>query len=135
MAKFDLSLGEPTPGIPGFPFKRTTVGNDIAGDFTQAHAVVGQIVEHRVGQDGTGGWWADDTGTHGSRLFLIKSMRRSTAAEAQAAVLEGLQPLVGARKILGISASARRPLGSARLLVTANWSTPEGQQHDIRLSL
>src|SRR5262249_18472869 len=106
-----------------------TSGNPVFDD-TEEHSVLNLLVSRR------GQYWADPTGNRGSRMFLLKNLKRSTPSEAKAYSIEALQPLVDSGRIIPPRgaiqnrASAQKR-GTFGFNTTINYATPAGQSITI----
>jgi phage gp46-like protein len=86
----DVALARnPNTGRFNFQWK----DGDVVFDSTCEHEVISRLVEKRAK------WWADETGTHGSRLWTITHINASTRSEADAYAREALQPMIDANRI------------------------------------
>lgn len=81
--------------------------------------VMNLLVCHR------GLWWADDKGTRGSVLYLIKQDTAATASLIVAAVDEALKPAVEDGRLSSVTRTATRK-APGKYELTINWTTPQG---------
>lgn len=101
---------------------------------SREHAVIGQLVERR-GSTGVAGWVLDETGTHGSLLYLITQDRPGTSDDARAYALDSLKVLVDEGEILpDVTADAVR-VAPGRYDLLVNYRTPDGKPHEARIAL
>lgn len=106
-----------------------------ATDTSGTHRVLSRLAAHRAR------WWADATGSYGSQLHTVKTLRRATPSELEAFAREALAPLVTARTILPprgrrelrVDVTLDRALGRASIEV--GWSTPGGGDESTRYAL
>lgn len=80
------------PGTGKFDLQWDETGNPVMTD-DETHRVLSLIVEHRAK------WWADTTGTRGSRVHEVREIRKAAASLLKNYVLEGLQRAVDEKKI------------------------------------
>lgn len=113
-----------------------SVGGAPVVDNSRYHKVMSRLAAHR------GKWWADTTGTFGSRLHEVQNLRRRTPSDLEAFAREALAPLVAAGEILPPKGATQiavqveyfnRAVGSARIFV--GWSIPGGDDQQARYPL
>ena len=122
MAK-DITLGNRSAATGRYNFVLGDDG-DVSFDDTEAHAVLTSVIEHR------GTYWAD--ARHGSDLHTLKNLTSRTPSEAEAMVLDGLQPLEDGNVIdkskTAVAATRARGDGVGRLDIDIGWETPAGHR-------
>ncbi|HJU24543.1 MAG TPA: phage GP46 family protein [Casimicrobiaceae bacterium] len=96
---------------------RFDVALDISGNpqftDTQEHTVLSLLMEKR------GGYWADQTGNRGSRLYQIRQDTGRTPKQIEAEVLAALAPAIDDGRIQNVSVNAvRRAPGNFKVSVT-----------------
>lgn len=118
----DLALTNQDPTSALWTFEWDETGNP-RFDNTGAHAVGSLLVEERSG-DGHPGWIFDETGTRGSRIYLLREQRRSTRGQAVAYAKEALRRLedAGAISDLHVNADVDR---QGRLRINVRWRAVE----------
>ena len=106
-----------------------TSGGSPVRDDSRFHKVMSRLVAHRAL------WWADKSGTYGSRLRDVKNLRRTTPSDLEAFAREALAPLVtageilpprGERQVLATIEKFKRTEG--RAVVVVRWATPSGEE-------
>lgn len=137
----DIALKK-LPGTQYFTFDWGDDGSPIFVN-TEEHAVMACLRRRR------GKWWADTTGTDGSRLYLVVQDNGDTASQLEAYALESLQPLVEAKRIKGagdlanpadpnslpaLRAVAER-LGPGNYNLDVFYQTPGGKEQRARLAI
>lgn len=97
------------------------VNGDVVFDDTCEHEVMSRLVEKRAT------WWADEAGTHGSRIYTITHIDASTQSDADAYAREALQPMVDAKRIeiVNVTVDVVPPTLGARFVVNVFWK-PRG---------
>jgi len=90
--------------------------------------VLSLLTNHR------GMWWADESGTRGSVLYLIKQDTAGTASQITGAVDEALQPALDDGRLSTVTRSAVRK-APGRYELRINWTTPQGVSGSLILPL
>jgi phage gp46-like protein len=81
----DIALvRNPANGRFNFQWKN----GDVVTDTTCEHEVMSRLVEKRAQ------WWADEDGTHGSRIHTVKTLNGSAQSNGEAYAREALQPMI-----------------------------------------
>lgn len=117
----DIKLGNRSDITNRFNFV-TDADGDIAFDDTCAHEVMTAVMERR------NTYW--DDAKHGSEVYQLTALTSRTPSQAESMVLDALDPLVRANKIVNpqCAATAVRSNGqlTGRLSVLIKWTTPSG---------
>jgi phage gp46-like protein len=124
---------ERIPGTGLFDLAKDTNGDPERTD-SMEHSVLAQLVEHR-GSPGAPGWVLDETGTHGSLLYLVTEDRAATPSTIEA--YDALQVLVDEGEIRPepeLKVSARR-IAPGRFDVQVRWVTTSGREAEARVAL
>ena len=81
-----------------------------------------------------GQWWADPTGTRGSRLYTVKRDTPITGTQLEQYAAEALQKAVNEGWIKNVKPTATRKAAGAYKLVV-RYQTPDGVQRSARYDL
>lgn len=116
----DITLGNRSEATGRYNFVLGADG-DVSFDDTEAHAVMTSVIEHK------GKYWAD--ASHGSDLYLLKSITSKTPSQAVALTHDGLQPLEDAKMIDAASTTVNAAVvrgAAGRVDIDIGWTTPVG---------
>ena len=123
----DIALAR-NPNTGGHNFVWDDSG-EVVFDDTEQHAVMSCLVEQR------GRWWADTTGTHGSQLYTLKTLTRSTPSMAEAFANEAVQPLLSEQQIVSFTSQAQANVQGQRFVLNVFWSVAGNKPQSARIPL
>lgn len=110
-----------------FDFVQAADGNPARSE-AEDFAVLTQILDER-GSEGIAGWIFDESGRHGSRLYLLKEDGPSQRSHARGEVEDALQVLVEDGRLTVFTVRIEGELGAPELVVT--YQTPSTQPESV----
>lgn len=105
-----------------------------ASTATEVDAVLTQLLETR-GSPGFPGWIYDETGDHGSLLYLVQNDNPDERSRVVAYALDALKALVDENRITGPTCAVSATTPPGRLDAVVTWTTPDGTTQDTRLPI
>lgn len=123
----DITLGNRNNSNGCFNFVLGADG-DVSFDETGAHGVVTSVLEHKNS-------YPFDR-THGTKLYLFRSLTSRTPSQAEAEALDGMKPMEDADEIQNsdaLAAADSRALG--RLLLDVSWKSGAGEQQSEQVEV
>ena len=110
-----------------FDFVQAADGNPARSE-AEDFAVLTQILDER-GSEGIAGWIFDESGRHGSRLYLLQEDGPAARSRARGEVEDALQVLADEGRLTSFTVRIEGVLGSPELIV--NYQTPSTQPESV----